>query len=321
MNMTMKEYDGLLAVACIVLAVVLQALQISFIADGLVMASHQGYVMAILMAIVISSGFFYSVFTSHRLWLRDLPRRYAWILGSLAGFLVGAMAAWSLSSSTQIGTFRWWLGIFIGLTIPGQTLALCNMTNEMFELAGSGWWRRFKTDSINQRTTMVAPAVEQAAEPQAVTISQPIASEPVLNTVGSDDILNSAHTNVEIRAMADVSHSSVPQESHAQIVTDTDVFHISITGDRVNVRVGRQLSNRKWKILHAELRRIPSIIWDDAQKAKPAEGGVERSVSGMVRMPAIKGKKNRQKRRAAREQQLNAIARRLQELAEQHSSN
>ena len=119
MSMTMKEYDGMLAVACIVLAVVLQALQISFIADGLVMSSHQGYIMAVLMAIVISSGFFYSVFTSHRLWLKEMPRRYAWILGSLAGFLVGAMAALSLSSSTQIGAFRWWLGIFIGLSVPG----------------------------------------------------------------------------------------------------------------------------------------------------------------------------------------------------------
>ncbi len=46
MNMTMKEYDSMLAVACIVLAVVLNALQISYIADGLVMASQQGYIMA-----------------------------------------------------------------------------------------------------------------------------------------------------------------------------------------------------------------------------------------------------------------------------------
>ncbi|HIA53098.1 MAG TPA: hypothetical protein EYN91_13590 [Candidatus Melainabacteria bacterium] len=272
----------------------------------------------------------YSVFTSHRLWLRDLPRRYAWILGSLAGFLVGAMAAWSLSSSTQIGTFRWCLGIFIGLTIPGQTLALCNMTNAMFELAGPGWWKRRKVAATYHRPSSVANAVElkvpncrsDAMRRPGDASHRPYKdNEPVATGLVRTDDESYTATTEEIRAMADVSPSSIPQKSHSRIVTDTSVFHISFTGDRVNVRVGRQLSNRKWKILHAELRRIPSIVWDDAQKAKPAEGGVERSVSGIVRMPPIKGKKNRQKRRVAREQHLNAIAKRLQELAEQHSSN
>ncbi len=318
MSMTVKEYDGMLAVACIVLAVVLQALQISFIADGLVMASQQGYIMAALMAIVISSGFFYSVFTSHRLRSRDLSRLYAWILGSLAGILVGAMAAWSLSSSTQIGTFRWWLGIFIGLTIPGQTLALCKMTNGMFELAGPSWWKRRRASSTFERPSSVAPAVELAAEPEFIATTPISADEPVLHrSIGADD---DTDTMEEVHVMSDVSTSEIPEEVISQIVMDTVALRIFLRGDRVNVRVGRELSNRQWKKLHMELRRIPSIVWDEAHKAKTTEGGVDRTVTGTLRMQPIKGKKNRQKRRAARIQQMNAIARRLQELAEQHSS-
>lgn len=317
MSMTMKEYDGMLAVACIVLAVVLNALQISYIADGLVMASHQGYIMATLMAIVISSGLFYSVFTSHRLWLKGQPRYYAWIFGSLAGILVGAMAAWSLSYSAQVGTARWWLGLFLGLTIPGQTLALCNMTNGMLDLAGPGWWKRRKAGSISQRPEQI-----DASETLVAAPAPPVA----LHSIGPDETRESSQLETqveveEVRAVTAVSLAQLPEELASIIVSQNSAMQISITGDRIAIRVGRQLSNRKWKQFHLDLRRIPSITWDEAHKASSIEGRADRTVEGTLRVQPIKGKKNRQKRRAARQQQLDAIAGRLKELVEQHSSN
>lgn len=323
MNMTKQEYDGALAVACIVLAVVLNALQICFIADGLVMASHQGYLMAVLMAIVISSGLFYSIFTSHRLWLKGQPRYYAWILGGLAGFLVGAMAAWSLSYSAEVGTVRWWLGLFLGLTIPGQTLALCKMTNGMLDLAGPGWWKQRKSASISQRPehidaseTLVAAAAPLAAAPEfadATTVAP--------HSIGPDETRAKSFEVEEVRAIPAVSPAESSETPSSIIVSQTNAMQISITGDRIAVRVGSQLSNRRWKLFHSDLRRIPSISWDEARKASSIEGRADRTVEGTLRVQPIKGKKNRQKRRVARQQQIDAIAGRLKELVEQHSSN
>ncbi len=314
--MTIKEYDGMLAVACIVLAVVLNTLQISYIADGLAMASHQGYIMATLSAFVISSGLFYSVFTGHRLWLKGLPRRYAWILGCLAGCLVGAMAAWSLSYSAAVGSARWWIGILIGFTIPGQTIALCNMTNGMRELAGPIWWRRPRVEPI---------IVRPCQPPKAIGTSEDTGPEPIPELVWSADlpievsVESQTRTQEAVRAVTAVSHSASPLEQAAkQIVSSLGALTILLSGERVTVRVGRQLSNRKWKLIHSDLRRIPSILWDEAQKAKSAEGR-DRIVSGTIRIQPIKGKKNKKKQRAFRKKQLDAVERRLQELAGRHS--
>ena len=310
----MKEYDSMLAVACVVLAVVLNALQISIIADGLVMASQQDYIMAALSAIVISSGLFYSVFTGHRLWLKGLPRLYAWILGCLAGCLVGAMAAWSLSYSAPVGSARWWIGILIGFTIPGQTIALGNMTNGMRDLAGALWWFRPKV-----KTTMVRPP----HDPPAVSISDDTGPEPVQTCVDLPievEAESKTRLQEEVRAVTVVSNLPSPVEQAAnRIVSSHEALAILISGERVTVRVGRQLSNRKWKLIHSDLRRIPAILWDEAQKAKSAEGS-DRIVSGTIRIQPIKGKKNKKKQRAARKLQLDAVERRLQELAERHSS-
>lgn len=309
----MKEYDSMLAVACVVLAVVLNTLQISYIADGLVMASHQGYIMATLSAFVISSGLFYSVFTGHRLWLKGLPRRYAWILGCLAGCLVGAMAAWSLSYSAAVGSPRWWIGILIGFTIPAQTIALCNMTNGMRDLAGTLFWFRPKVKTIIVHPVEPAKAIGTSEDtgPQPV----PSADLPIEVSVDSQTRRQEA-----VSAVAAVIHSASPVEQAAkQIVSSLGTLRILISGERVTVRVGSQLSNRKWKLIHSDLRRIPSILWDEAQKAKSAEGR-DRIVSGTIRIQPIKGKKNKNKQRAFRKKQLDAVERRLQELTGRHGS-
>lgn len=313
----MKEYDSMLAVACVALAVVLNTLQISYIADGLVMASHQGYIMATLSAFVISSGLFYSVFTGHRLWLKGLPRRYAWILGCLAGCLVGAMAAWSLSYSAPVGSGRWWIGILIGFTIPAQTIALCNMTNGMRDLAGTLFWFRPKVKTI---------IVHPVEPPKAIGISEDTGPEPIPELVRNADLPievsvdSQTRTQEAVRAVAAVIHSASPVEQAAKrIVSSLGALEILVAGERVTVRVGRQLSNRKWKLIHSDLRRIPSILWDEAQKAKSAEGR-DRIVTGMIRIQPIKGKKNKKKQRAFRKKQLDAVERRLQELTGRHSS-
>ncbi len=315
MNMTMKEYDSMLAVACIVLAVVLNALQISFIADGLVMASQQGYVMAALSAIVISSGLFYSVFTGHRLWLKGLPRLYAWIFGCLAGLLVGAMAAWSLSYSAPIGSARWWIGILIGFTIPGQTIALCNMTNGMRDLAGTLWWFRPKVKTIIVPPVEPAPA-ESTSEDTGPEPVEDCAALPIESSADSQTRTQEAVCAVPVV----VQSPSLPEQVSKRIVSDHGALEILIFGDRVKVTVGRQLSNRKWKLLHSDLRRIPSISWDEAQKAKSSEGRDVRILSGTMRLQPLKGKKNKKKQRAARQMQLDAIERRLQLLTERNSS-
>lgn len=329
MNMTMKEYDGMLAVACIVLAVVLNALQISYIADGLVMASHQDYIMASLMAIVISSGLFYSVFAGHRLWLKNMPRYYAWILGCLAGFLVGAMAAWSISSTAPVGSVRWWLGVLIGLTIPGQTIVLCNLTNGMLDLAGSGWWSRLMgrfilfdkptLQKVQAVTPIAVPAVEPIAGPAPVSVFAQVETATVASIpIGTSEDLPAPE---EVRAIPVVDPSRVPDKPPAQSIFSNGAIEISVQGDYISVRVGRQLTNRKWKLLHSDLRRVPLIAWDEAQKAKSAEGGADRTVKGVLRLPPTKGKRNRHKRRAARSQEMEAVIGRLKDLASEHSSS
>lgn len=312
MNMTMKEYDGMLAVACVVLAVVLNALQISFIADGLVMTSHQDYIMASLMAIVISSGLFYSVFAGHRLWLKDMPRYYAWALGCLAGLLVGAMAAYSLSNTAQVGSARWWLGLIIGLSIPSQTLVLCNLTNGMLELAGSGWWKRFNTFTIFSEPAMPKVAVVMTAPPASIEVAS--------STI---DTREEPAIHEEVRAIPDVEPPSVitvTEKPVTQSIFDNGAVSISVYGDHINIRVGRQLTNRQWKTFHSELRRVPLISWYEAQKAKTPEGGADRTIVGVLRLPDLKGKKNRKKRRAARAQGMDVVIGRLKELAQEHSS-
>ena len=320
MNMTMKEYDSMLAVACIVLAVVLNALQISFIADGLVMASHQGYIMAALSAIVISSGLFYSVFTGHRLWLKGQPRHYAWILGCLAGVLVGAMAAWSLSYSAEVGTARWWIGILIGFTIPCQTIALCNMTNGMRELAGTIVWFRPKVEAPIARPVQPAPAVctsEDAGPEPAVRAESSAVGADLPTEVSAP---SQTHIVETVRAIPVVAQSAFPEQAAKRIVSEQGALEILLAGDRVKVRVGRQLSNRRWKLIHTDLRRIPSIHWDEAQKAKSSQGRDDRILTGTMKLQPIKGKKNKVKQRAALKMQLDAIERRLQLVAERNSS-
>ncbi len=314
MNMAMKQYDGMLSVACLVLAAVLNLLQISYIADGLVMASQQGRIMATLSALVISSGLFYSVFTGHRLWLKGQPRIYAWMLGSLAGILVGAMAAWSLSYSAEVGSARFWIGIIIGFTIPGQTIALCNMTDGMRELAGSGWWKRPE----------VAAAKPLAVPPaQTVSASEDAGLEPARSVDEPTIVCAISQTRMQELpgAVSAVSHSTSPVQSGAKrIVSQKGALEILLTGDRVNVRVGRQLSNRKWKQIHSDLRRIPSILWDEAQKAKSSQGRDDRILHGTIRVRPLKGRKNKKKERAARKQQLDDFEKKLQWLVERHDS-
>lgn len=314
MNMAMKQYDGMLSVACILLAAVLNLLQISYIADGLVMASQQGRIMATLSALVISSGLFYSVFTGHRLWLKGQPRIYAWMLGSLAGILVGAMAAWSLSYSAEVGSARFWIGIIIGFTIPGQTIALCNMTDGMRELAGSAWWKRPQVADI--KPFPVQPV-------QSVSTSEDAGLEPAKSADEPTEVCatSKARTQEIARAVGAASHSTSPCEPAAKrILSSQGALEILITGDRVKVRVGRLLSNRKWKHIHSDLRRIPSILWDEAQKAKSSDGRDDRILHGTMRIRPLKGRKNKKKERAARKQQLEDFERKLQWLVERHNS-
>src|SRR6516225_4886654 len=132
--MAVKEYDGTLAVAALVLAAVLQVLQINFIADGLAMASGQGWFLSTLFAIVISTGLLFSTFVTRRLWSKEMPYVYSVIFGAIALLVTGGMSAWFLTMAAEPLTIKWWFALFLGLASPAQTILLGNMTNEMLDL-------------------------------------------------------------------------------------------------------------------------------------------------------------------------------------------
>lgn len=217
MNMTMKEYDGTLAVACIVLAVVLNALQISHITDGLMMASRQNYPLSVMFAVVISCGLMYSVFAGHRLKGKGQALAYSWALATLAGLLTGGMAAWSLSHTAGLWSFRFWIGVFLGASIPVQTLVLCNMTTGMFDLAGSSWWNNSWLKSV---LSLVLPA-DSKVHPKKVPSKRMESAEVVLT---SDDVKSAlAVVSRELVLDSDIDSPNSEPVSQPVVVQEAQV--------------------------------------------------------------------------------------------------
>ena len=379
MTQSMKEYDGTLAVACIVLAVVLNALQISYITDGLVMISGQDYVLATMFAVVISTGLMYSIFAAHRLSEKHMMPAYSWTLAILASLLTGGMAAMSLTHTAGLFSARWCFGVLLGLSIPAQTIVLCNMTNGMLDLAGSGWWNN---SLVKKMLSLVLPDTARATLPQAseasslvvpeVKLDVPAAtpapsvvtiqpaetlakdlpnSEPALPKLEPKPVEAKLETSTDLASVhkPEVSASSAAPQTEQTVVSNDvrrevpvhtpavtsaplvvrqvlpgaiagqSAIDVVQSGDRISVRVRRDLSKRKWKDLHSELRRVQSVIWDNASNAVSEVGGRDRMLNGVILVPERKGKKNKKKREGARLRHLESVKAEVQNLVKRYA--
>lgn len=334
--MTMKEYDGTLAVACIILSVMLNALQITFIADGLALVSGQDYLLAVVYAIVVTFGLMFSMFAGHRLSSKHLSQRYSMTLALVASMLTGGMAGWSLSYSAGAWSAKWCFGIFIGATIPGQTIVLCKMTNGMLDLAGSGWWdksmvRRLLSVVLPALPSHVpssteAPIVKSEAElvdagKAAAAVVSESESVDVQLPAGGATTVPATDIPLEEDELEAVSEPEIiePVEERYLILRNDGVATISLNGERLSVCIGANLSKSRWKGLHSELRRIPHVVWDSAEKGEAQDGNRSRMLEGVIKVPQPKGKKNRKKMENAKQRHLEAVSAEIRRIVSQYS--
>lgn len=197
MATTIKQYDGDLAVATLVLAFLLTLTQIGFVADGLMAVSGQGWFLSLLFAIVIATGLLHSQFVLTRLMEIALPRRYAWCFCGLTASITGMMSVYGMTALSQPWTYKWFLGAFLGSLVPLQTTLLANMTTGMFSLAGSNWYRGSISESVlsvvlfKRGKSLVTPPAPKA-EPSvtlapSLTLTITVDEEKVLEETPSSD--------------------------------------------------------------------------------------------------------------------------------------
>ena len=335
--MTMKEYDGTLAIACIILAVMLNALQINFIADGLASVSGQDYLMAVVYAIVVTFGLMFSMFAGHRLSSKHLSQRYSFALALVASLLTGGMAGWSLSHTAGIWSAKWCFGIFIGATIPGQTVVLCKLTNGMLDLAGSGWWDKSmvrklfavvlpaRPSHVPSQTeapivTTEAELVDALAAPAVVQKSNSVDPQLPRSGATSPPAAEIPLDDQELEAISEPEIVEPIEESYL-ILRNDGVATISLSGERLSVCIGANLSKSRWKDLHSELRRIPFVVWDSAEKGEDQAGNSARMLEGVIKVPPPKGKKNRKKMENAKQRHLEAVSAEIRRLVTHYSNN
>lgn len=309
--MTWKEYDGTLAVACIILAVLLNALQVSFIADGLAMASGQGYALATAFAIVVSFGLMFSLFAAHRLLELHLPQHYSWTLTLVASLLTGIMASWSLSYSAGMWTGRWWFGVFLGSTIPAQTVVLCKLAIGMLELSGFAWW---KSSQLRGVLSLVFHAL-----PFAKSETRRIVGTAEDGLVGRSDapaVVPNPAAEAKATVLQEALEAPSPEleQQRFVVLNNGGVATITLDGERLSLYVGANLPKGRWEDLQSELRSLPFIAWDEVSKTDSPEGDRARMLEGVILVPKPKGKKNPIRRLIARRQHLDSVTTELREL-------
>ncbi len=307
-----RQYDGDLAVATIALNLILAATQIGFVADGLMMISGQSKFLSALFAIVIATGLLHSQFVSHRLWAKLLPRRYAWCFAGLTASITGLMAVIAMTQLAQPWTPKWYFGAFLGILVPLQTMFLANMTSELFLLAGINWF----TGSYCE--TIVAVVFPRPAPP----LSHPLRETKIEETQSSDskeELLTPIFSPVTTPAPSSIETTGPEQ----LLAPPSTIFFsdttLSLHGEWVVIRVKGDLSKRRWKELHSELRRTASINWGDATRAKHQDGRSERVLEGRIVFPKSTGKKNKKKRENSRAQHLEEILQQIKVVVSRHN--
>lgn len=347
MSTKAKQYDGDLAVAALVLNIILTATQIGFVADGLMAVSGQGWFLSLLFAIVIATGLLHSQFVLNRLWIRDIPVRYAWCLAILTGAIISMMSVWGMTRLAEPWTYKWYFGAFLGALVPLETTLLANMTTETFALAGDGWFSgslterllavvnpyKGKHESAPSGETLgasseasVAPSSRQAtAQDKSALAEVPPAAlpaaqaEPVAQTEPAQSAKPTSPAPGIAPLRVKVETVQTEQESTPiltpTLVSNTRQATYSFSGERVTVVIHGEMSKRKWKDLHCQLRRISTIKFDDATSTNQ-NGGRLRTLSGRVSFPERSGKKNKRKRENARQKHIEEVLEILKSVVE-----
>lgn len=137
-------------------------------------------------------------------------------------------------------------------------------------------------------------------------------------TVGSSPALTQPVSTPVVVTQKPAWHEKVPVQTPS-VTVDTPNARLSVAGNQVVIKVSGELSKRKWKDIHLELRRVNHINWADASRAKGQDGPRERVLSGTISFPESKGKKNKKKREAQRAQHLEMLMQQLKAIVEQRN--
>lgn len=137
-------------------------------------------------------------------------------------------------------------------------------------------------------------------------------------TVGSSPAASQPVSKPVAVTQKPVWHEKVPDQTPS-LTVDTPNARLSVAGNQVVIKVSGELSKRKWKDIHLELRRVNHINWADASRAKGQDGPRERVLSGTISFPESKGKKNKKKREVQRAQHLEMLMQQLKAIVEQRN--
>lgn len=290
--MLAHRLDGWLALITLSLVAVLTVTSTDMVAGAISLMSGSGKVSSALLGIALSVGLCVCQLALVRL----STRRSAGTYILLSAFVIAALSAWHLTQSSEIGTESWWIGLFFGSILPLQSVLLGSVAGNLLEMAGDNWWRGGKkprpsalvlpqSQSVeSDRELQLVPPAPKADDAVAMTQAPPPVEPVELVDETTDERVT--YTSPELVAPA--------RELFPLVSRELGVAGISVSGDRVTVRVKGTLSNSRWKELHQQLRRVATISWDDAQKLK-SEDGRERILTGAINFPELKGKKSFQK--------------------------
>lgn len=167
------------------------------------------------------------------------------------------------------------------------------------------------------------PLQEELAQSIDTTGDHP-SNDTDVHTVESSAAIDQSPAQVEpVSTPVAVTQKPAWQEKlpvHTPSITvDTPSARLSVAGNQVVIKVSGELSKRKWKDLHLELRRVNHINWSDASRAKGQDGPRERVLSGTISFPESKGKKNKKKRETQRTRHLEMLMQQLKEIVEQRN--
>lgn len=307
--MLAHRLDGWLSLITLSLVAVLTVTLADMVAGAISLMSGSGKVSSTLLGIALSVGLCVCQLALVRL----SARRSAGTYILLSAFVIAALSAWHLTQSSEIGTESWWIGLFFGSILPLQSVLLGSVAGNLLAMAGDNWWRGGKkprpstlvlpqSQSIeSDRELQLAPSAPKADDAVAMTQAPPpvepaelVDETPVTAAIPS--VSSSLNQAIDERVTYTSPELVAPARELLPFVSrELGVGGISVSGDRVTVRVKGTLSNNRWKDLHQQLRRVASVSWDDAQKLKSEGGGRERILTGAINFPALKGKKSFQK--------------------------
>lgn len=316
--MLAHRLDGLLALTALALVTVLTVTLTDMVAGAISLMSGSGKVSSALLGIALSVGLCVCQLALAKLSTRLSAGTY--IL--LSAFVIAGLSAWHLTQSSEIGTKSWWIGLCFGSLLPLQSVLLGSVAGNLLEMAGRNWWRgskksrpsplvlpqskRSQAEVISAPSLSLLPCELKLAEPapkadSAVAMTQDstfvvpvelVDETPVIAANQPDPPINQA---IDERVTYTSPDLAPTRDLHPFVSREFGVASISVSGDRVTVRVKGTLTNSRWKALHQQLRRVATVSWDEAQKLKSENGGRERILTGAIVFPALRGRKSFQK--------------------------